>query len=514
MADLFWADSVARKIVTQHRGSVITLEIGITPSGPFHVGHLREMIITDAVRRALARLGAQTQLVYFVDDLDNLRKLYPFLPKSFEQHVGKPISQIPSPDGSSQTYADYFLVPFRRALKELGIEVEILYAHDYYTSGKMTTMIDRALEHRDTIAEILSRVSGRALPDEWQPFEPLDATTGKIRGNKITEVDVKNHRVKYVASDNTEKWADYDKGQGKLPWRVDWPARWALNNVAFEPFGKEHAASGGSFDAGREIITKVYERQPPIYEVYEHIYLAGEAKKMSASLGNLVSIEDFLQVVPPAVARYFVLRSKNERHLVFDPGLGLMHLTDEFARLEAKVADGQADAVEKSMLSYSQTSARRATVEVPFRHLVNVTQAAQGNVEEIKRLLKRTGHGAARANTEDLKLQIGKVQQWLKLYAPAEYKFSLSKTPPKLRVSKQEMKVLDSAQKAIEEGKEGQALHNAIYESGQAAGLKPRETFQVLYHIFLGQDSGPKLGFFLSMLERNFVLERIGHYLD
>jgi len=513
MADIFWADSVARQIVAQHRGSVITLETGITPSGPYHVGHLREMIITDAVRRALIKQGAKTHFVYFVDDLDNLRKLYPFLPKSFETHVGKPICQIPSPDGSSQTYADYFLTPFRMALEELGIDVDILYAHDYYTSGKMTEVIDKALEHRDTLAEILSRVSGRALPEDWQPFEPLDETTGKIRGNKITEVDVKNHRVKYVASDNTEKWADYAKGQGKLPWRVDWPARWSLLNVAFEPFGKEHAAAGGSYDVGREIIAKVYGGKPPIYEVYEHIYLAGEAKKMSASLGNLVSIEDFLQVVPPAVARYFVLRSKNERHLVFDPGLGLMHLTDEFARLEAKVADGQADAVEKSILAYSQTSARRATVEVPFSHLVNVTQAAQGNAREIKRLLKRTGHGAAHANTEDLKSQINKVQQWLELYAPAEYKFSLSQKPPVVKVSDKEKKVLAEAQKTIEEGKEGQGLHNAIYESGKAAGLAPRETFRVFYRIFLNQDSGPKLGFFLSMLDRDFVLGRLKHYL-
>ena len=513
MADIFWADSVARQIIALHRGGVITLETGITPSGPYHVGHLREMIITDAVRRALTRLGAKTRFVYFVDDLDNLRKLYPFLPKSFEEHVGKPISQIPSPDGSSQTYADYYLAPFRRALKELGIEVDILYAHDYYASGKMTEVIDRALEHRDTLAEILSRVSGRTISSDWQPFEPLDETTGKIRGNKIIEVDVNNHRVKYVASDNTEKWADYAKGQGKLPWRVDWPARWSLLNVAFEPFGKEHAAAGGSYDVGREIVTKVYGGKPPIYEVYEHIYLAGEAKKMSASLGNLVSIEDFLQVVPPAVARYFILRSKNERHLVFDPGKGLMHLTDEFARLEAKVEAGQADAVEKSILAYSQTSARRATFEVPFSHLVNVMQAAQGNAREIKRLLERSGHGTAHAQADDLKIQIDKVKKWLELYAPPEYKFSVAQEPPPHKISDKEKEVLAEAQKATEEGKEGQELHNAIYESGKAAGLTPRETFQVFYRIFLSQDSGPKLGFFLSMLDRDFVLNRLKHYL-
>lgn len=512
MEELYWADRVAAKVLESHKGKVITLETGITPSGPFHVGHLREMIITDAVRRALEKRGAKNRFIYFVDDLDNLRKLYPFLPAEFEKHVGKPISQIPSPDGSSKSYADYFLAPFRNALKELGIEVETLYAHDYYGAGKMTEVIDKALEHRDTLVEILSRVSGRALSDDWQPFEPLDSTTGKIRGNKITEVDVENHRVKYVASDNSEKWADYTKGQGKLPWRVDWPARWALLNVAFEPFGKEHAAAGGSFDVGREIVEKVYGRRPPINEIYEHIYLAGESKKMSASLGNLVSLEDFLQVVPAPVARYFILRSRNERHLIFDPGKGLMHLTDEFARLEAKVAEKKASPVEQSILAYSRTSSRRATVEAPFSHLVNIVQAAQGQMEEIKRQLKRTGHDLA-GQADNLKAQVTKVQKWLELYAPEEYRFSLLKEPLKLELSPPEIKVLSTARVAIEEGKEGQDLHNAIYVAGQDAGLAPRQTFQVFYRIFLGKDSGPKLGFFLSMLEREFVLRRIKYYL-
>ncbi len=513
MEDLYWADRVAAKVLESHKGKIITLETGITPSGPFHVGHLREMIITDAVRRALVEQGAKTRFIYFVDDLDNLRKLYPFLPAEFEKHVGKPISQIPAPDGSGNSYADYFLAPFHSALKELGIEVDILYAHDYYGSGKMTAVIDEALEHRDTIAEILSRVSGRKLEEDWQPFEPLDVTTGKIRGNKITEVDTKNHRVEYVASDGTQIWADYAKGQGKLPWRVDWPARWALLDVAFEPFGKEHAAAGGSFDVGREIIEKVYGRRPPMNEIYEHIYLAGQSKKMSASLGNLVSLEDFLQVVPAPVARYFILRSRNERHLVFDPGKGLVHLTDEFARLEAKVADGQASPIEKSMLAYSQISSQRATVEVPFSHLVNIVQAARGQMAEIQRLLKRTGH-EVEGSSDNLKAQIAKVQKWLELYAPEDCKFSLLKEPPKLALSPPEIKLLSVAQTALEEGKEGQDLHNAIYSAGQTVGLAPRQTFQVFYRIFLGKDSGPKLGFFLTLLERDFVSRRLKHYLS
>lgn len=508
----YWADEIAGKIIEGHKGTIV-LEMGITPSGPYHIGHLREMVITDTVRRALEKQGAQTRLIYFIDDLDNLRKLYPFLPKEFEKYIHHPICQIPAPDGSSASYADYFLNPFLRSLEKLGIEVEKIYAHEFYESGKMTEVVSTALEKKDKIAEILTRISRRQLPERWQPFEPLDETCGRIRGAQILEVNTKSTRVKYVASDGSEKWADYSKGQGKLPWRIDWPARWALLDVAFEPFGKEHAASGGSYDVGKEIVEKIYGKKAPEYEVYEHIYLAGESKKMSASLGNLIDIKDFLEVVPPEVARYFVLRSKNNRHLVFDPGRGFISLADEYANLEKLYYDKQLTGPQKPVIEYSQVSKNRSTVDVPFGHLVMVYQAAQGDLDEVKRLLEHTGHISAIENDESLRVQVERVKNWLKKYAPEEYKFTVLKEAPKIDIDEEQKRVLSSVKKAVEEGKTGIDLHNAIYEAGKSEGLNPRDTFKIIYQIFIGRDSGPKGGFFLSMLDKDFVLDRLNCYL-
>lgn len=508
----YWADEVAEKLIARNKEKY-TLCTGITPSGPYHIGYLREMIITDAVKRALEERGAKVRFIYFVDDLDNLRKLYPFLPESFEKYVHCPISKIPAPDGSSVSYGDYFLKPFKVALKDLGIEPEFVYAHDFYESGQMTEQVSTALENRDTIAEILTRVSKRELPEGWHPFEPLDETTGRIRGAQITSTEIIHHRVEYEAQDGSRKWADYSKGQGKLPWRVDWPARWAKLGVDFEPFGKDHAVAGGSYDVGREIVKKIYKCDAPEYVVYEHIYLKGEAKKMSASLGNLVSLDQFLSIVPPEVARYFALRSRNDRHLVFDPSLGLMQLTDEFARLEEDVVKGEADLTKQAIHRYSQISNRRVMVKVPFSHLVTVYQATQGDFEEIKRLLMHTGHIAAVESEKDLKAQIEKVANWLKLYAPEDLKFEVQKIAPQVELSAQQKKMLQTISSAVEEGQKDIDLHNSIYEAGKAEGLLPRDTFKTIYRIFLNKESGPKAGFFLTLLEKDFVIERLRNYI-
>ena len=153
---------------------------------------------------------------------------------------------------------------------------------------------------------------------------------------------------------------------------------------------------------------------------------------MSASLGNLISLDEFLNVVPPAVARYFVLRSRNERHIVFDPGEGLMQLTDEFARLEQKVTAGQASTAEQSVYRLSQVTDEKVSIEVPFSHLVNVVQAAQGNIDEIQRLLKRTGHVASLKSDAELKEQVKRVKLWLKNMPPKILNSKFLATPLRL----------------------------------------------------------------------------------
>ena len=51
---------------------------GITPSGEFHIGHLREILTGDMIARAARRAGMKAELVFVVDNADPLRKVYPF----------------------------------------------------------------------------------------------------------------------------------------------------------------------------------------------------------------------------------------------------------------------------------------------------------------------------------------------------------------------------------------------------------------------------------------------------
>jgi len=112
---MHWADVLAEELIKENKKHV--LATGITPSGPIHIGNMREVLTTDAVYRSLHKKDVDAELIYIADDYDHLRKVYPYLPKSYEQYVGVPISDIPCPCGEHKSYADHYLVAFLNSLK-------------------------------------------------------------------------------------------------------------------------------------------------------------------------------------------------------------------------------------------------------------------------------------------------------------------------------------------------------------------------------------------------------------
>ena len=149
---IHWADVIAEKL---EKSGPHTIATGITPSGPVHIGNMREVMTAEAVYRALLDRGVEARLIYIADTYDRLRRLYPFLPESFTEHIGKPLSEIPCPTGCCGSYADHFLNPFLQSMQRLGIKPEVYRADVLYKEGKYVGAIKTALSRKDDIARIL-----------------------------------------------------------------------------------------------------------------------------------------------------------------------------------------------------------------------------------------------------------------------------------------------------------------------------------------------------------------------
>ncbi len=495
-----WADEIAEAILQQSQGPH-EISTGISPSGEIHIGNLREVITADVLYQVLLERGVRVTLDYVADNFDPLRKVYPFLdPSIYQGHIGKPLSEIPCPCGRHPSYAAHFLEPFLASLQRLRIEVKVLYADQMYKSGMMVPQIVQALKGRDAIARILAECTGRKVEAGWSPFNPICGTCGRMTDTTVKGFSEKAETVDYACACGGRGSVSM-RGGGKLTWRVDWPARWARIPVSIEPFGKDHATRGGSYDTGALICREVFKAPPPFPVTYEWISFKGLGD-MKKSKGNVLSVHRMLEVLPPEVLRYLVVKTRPMRSIGFDPGLPLLSLVDEFDDAASQSRDARA----LQLAGAGQFT----SIGVPFRHLVNVVQMADFDLDQVIVILRRNHYpvpdGAA------VKERAGYAIRWLQEFAPPEVRFSLQRTlpPAAAGLTEGQRAFLARLGEALRPGLSGEEIHALVYEIAKSVGLeKTTAAFEAIYLAFLGQPKGPRAGWFLAFLERDLVLSRL-----
>ena len=256
---MHWAEVVAKDVADTCEHPLIAT--GISPTGIIHVGSLREAITGESVRSAVEALGKEVKLIYIIDSFDPLRKRYDFLPPEFEKYVGMPISRIPCPCGQHRNYAHHFIQPFLDAVDSLGVHCAIHWTHELYEQGLFAECIDKSFTKRQEVIQILSEVTGKEANPNYAPYNPVCEKCGRF-----TAPIFDTYEFPYVEYDCTcghHGKSDIRKGEGKLTWRLEWPAKWTIFNTSAEPFGKDHAAAGGSYDSGKRIVSEIFGGKAP-----------------------------------------------------------------------------------------------------------------------------------------------------------------------------------------------------------------------------------------------------------
>lgn len=522
---MHWADVLAEALL--ERGPRHVFATAITPSGPIHVGNMREVLTGDAVHRALRRLAEQrgreveTEFLYIADSYDPLRKVYPFLDAdTYEPEVGKPLCDVPCPCREHPNYSEHFLEPFFAALHDLGIEPKILRAHEMYRTGLYQESILTALDNVSVLREVIVRVSGRELPKDWLPFNVQCQDCGRLNGPRPVLYEAPYIEYKCAACGFEGRKDVRVPGGGKLPWRIDWPARWRFLGVSFEAFGKDHAAAGSSWDTGVEIARKVYERDPPVHTVYEFVLVKGVGA-MHSSTGTAISASEMLRMTPPEVLRFLILRPKPDKHIEFDPGLGLVKLVDEYDRWvrasfgrEPRTAD-LAELERVVELSQPRGVPERAPPDVPYGHLMVLLQATRrgpGQNQDILHRLREHGFDINPEEEDWLTTRLDHARYWLERFAPAEMRFTVQETLPEAArrgLTPEERAVLHSLAGTLAKVPwRPDDIHNAVHEAGKQHAQGGALAFRAVYKALLGGERGPRAGYFLASLDRDFVLER------
>ena len=493
-----WADAVASEVAASGRPAVIST--GISPSGEIHIGNMREVLTADAVYRALKDLGVPADFHFVADNFDPLRKVSPFLEhEKYAPLVGRPLSAIPCPCGDHESYADHFLTPFLASLEKLHVHVEVVRSDQLYKSGRMNRRIVTALTHRSAIVAILKELTGKEMGKDWSPFVPICGSCGRMNGTLVTGFDAGSETVDYACACG-ESGTLPMAGGGKLQWRIDWPARWRTLGVTVEPFGKDHSTRGGSYDTGIRIAREVFDYEPPHPIPYEWISLKDRGD-MSSSKGNVLSIGHVLQVAPPEVLRYLVMRTRPVKTIRFDPGRPLAQLVDQVDDAHARGRDERAMDLSRA--------AGFEPVGVPYKHLVMVAQVARFDLDRVLEILHRTGYpGVSRTAVAE---RLEYASRWLSEFAPEEEQYIVRESLPDEAASltPDQRRFLSGLAKGLTGTMDGAAIHDLIYHI--TAGFEetdPAELFQAIYISLLGKVRGPRAGSFIAILGSEFCARR------
>ena len=331
---MFWADKIAQEVSKTKKPQLI--DDAKTPSGRIHVGALRGVIIHDLIFKALQEAGVKVRYTFIFDDLDPMDSLPVYLPKEkYEKYMGIPLKNIPAPTEDkkfepkgqtleAKSYAEYYADEFIGVFNKLGVEPEILWCSRLYEEGKLDKQIKLALENAEKIQEIYEKVSGSKRPKDYIPFQPICEKCGKIGTTAATNWDGKY--VHYQCLERKVEWAagcGYEGkvrpfgGTGKMPFRVEWPAKWSALGVTIEGEGKDHSSKGGTRDTANAIAREIFKIEPPYDIPYEHFLLSGQ--KMSSSKGIGVCAKEVAEILPPEVLRFLMVRPRPMQHIDFNP---------------------------------------------------------------------------------------------------------------------------------------------------------------------------------------------------
>ena len=480
--------------------------------------------------RAARKAGLDAEMIFIVDTADPLRKVYEFLDDDYEQWVGHPIGAIPAPDDNGKpsgdgTYGDYFLAPFIEALRQIGVTPRLVDNYQAYVDGRFNEAIRIFIERQEETKEIIERVSGRELAEDWFPFNPV-GSDGTMDGVVVT-----GHNwplIQWRDSHGVEGQSDLSQTgvfHGKLPWRLDWPAKWAWLKVTCEPFGKDHGAAGGSYDTGKELC-ELLGFEPPHPLTYEWIQLKGMGA-MSSSSGLTIGPLTALQLVPPEILRYLIARSKTNRHIEFDTGDALIELADEYERLIARTAnEGDVPApdlkrrqlvaweVDRAQIRLSQivdgSQPDVTSTSVPFRHLAMLAQIRDRD-EDVVTSLCASGHLSEDEVPTSLYMRLAKMRAWIaSKHFPEGFRLRIQTTPSpqaQQNIDSEMAGYLQAFAKELEDCEwTVSAISDAICDLANAREIGLRQAFVILYWLVLDQHYGPKMASLLAELPRNEVI--------
>ncbi|MFH8468680.1 lysine--tRNA ligase [Streptomyces sp. NPDC017991] len=563
-----FADEVIEESERRAPGKPVVVASGLSPSGPIHLGNLREVMTPHLVADEIRRRGHEVRHLISWDDYDRYRKVpngVPGVDASWAEHIGRPLTSVPAPAGSAYpNWAEHFKAAMVEALAGMGVEFDGISQTEQYTSGVYREQVLHAMRHRGDIDAILDQYrtkkapakkqgqkpvdeaeleaaegSGAAAEDDgtgsagYFPYKPYCGGCGKDL-TTVTAYDDDTTELTYTCTECSfsESVLLSEFNRGKLVWKVDWPMRWAFEGVVFEPSGVDHSSPGSSFQVGGQIVGSIFGGKQPIGPMYAFVGISGMAK-MSSSKGGVPTPGDALKIMEPQLLRWLYARRRPNQSFKIAFDQEIQRLYDEWDKLGAKVADGSALPGDVAAYARAVGTAAGELPKTPrpmaYRTLASVADITAGAEDQTLRILGELDPADPITSLDEVRPRLDKAEAWINTQVPAD-----QRTVVREDADAELLKSLDDQGRAslrlLLDGLDTHwsldGLTHLVYgvpkvQAGFSADATPKELpaeikvaqrtfFALLYHLLVGRDTGPRLPTLLLAVGQERVRKLLG----
>ncbi len=520
LASKAWPFEEARRVLKRYakgapeKGFVL-FETGYGPSGLPHIGTFGEVARTTMIKTAFEVISdIPTKLVCFSDDLDGMRKVPSNVPNpdSLTEHLQRPLTSVPDPFGTHESFGHHNNAMLRRFLDTFGFEYEFYSATEFYGSGQFDAVLKRAVDKYDEIMAVMLASLREERRQTYSIFLPFHPETGRVLYVPVKKVDAENYTITFDDEEGREWTVPVTGGNVKLQWKPDFGARWAALEVDFEMYGKDHSTNTPIYDK----ICRILGHRAPDHFSYE-LFLDANGQKISKTSGNGISIDEWLTYASAESLSYFMyLKPKTAKRMHFDV---IPKAVDEYhQQLRAYETQDLKAQLNNPVWHIHGGNVPKSDMVVPFSMLLNLASAS--SAED-----KATMWGFINKYAPDATPESNPAMDQAAGFAVAYFNDYVKPTKVFRAPSAEERLALQDLADALKSPEAALAaiakknqiagnedplpaadfadeefLQSVVFAIGKIHGFEPlRNWFTAIYEVLLGASQGPRFGGFIAL---------------
>lgn len=479
----------------------VLFETGYGPSGLPHIGTFGECLRTTMIRKAFEIIsgGMPTRLFCVSDDMDGMRKIPDTIPNKddYKQYLDLPLTAIPDPFGTHESYAHNMNARLRSFLDTFGFEYEFLSATECYKNGSFNDALMHVMENYEKIMDIMLPTLGEERQQTYSPFLPVDPETGKVLQVPV-EINKANGTITFKNPSGNVITQEVTDGKCKLQWKPDFGMRWFAFDVDFEMYGKDHLVNGPVYTR----ICQALGGKGP-HQMFYELFLDETGQKISKSKGNGLTIDEWLKYGTEESLAYFMYQSPQKaKKLYFDV---IPKNVDEYLQmLRAYPTQDEQKQLENPVFHIHNGKVPAVDFDFNFSLLLNLVSALNSDDREV---LLGYIEKATKSNIKNSKIVGELVDRAINYYQDFVKPNKAFRSPSE--VEKKYMLKLAEELNIFHDNSEAEEIQSKVYAVGMESGIELREWFGALYQVLLGANQGPRFGSFVKLYGKDQTIKLI-----